>query len=656
MSKKLRSILVVMVISLFFNGIFAQDILMTIGDKEISVDEFERIYNKNNNSITDNQQTPEEYLELFINFKLKVLEAENLGMDTTKKFLREFNSYKEQLAQPYLTDEETKEYLMKQAYERMKYDVHVSHILLGMGSQLSPEDTLIRYNRAMDIRQRIIDGEDFATVAKATSDDPGARINGGDLGYFTVFQMLYPFESAAYELEDGEVSMPVRTLHGYHIIKKHDTRPAVGQVKVAHIFLAVPEGSSHEEQVKARSDIMAIRDSIDRRADFGALAKRHSDDKNSAANGGELPWFGTSRMIKEFENAAFSLEKPGDVSRAFRSYYGWHIVKLIDKKEVGTYEEMESELQSKALKGDRERVRRKIQLDKLKEKYNYELNSELYKKLYTLVDSSIFFGEWDPYKNTNQFEDYLFTMDGGFSVTLGRFVAYLDSIQKRRGKIPVENFVDIMFNRFTEEYIMNIEMASLPERFPEYRYILQEYHDGILLFDLMNEKVWNKAVQDTAGLEKFFNSHRDDYMWSERTEAILVSCDSATDVEAIRKKSRKIEAGRWDEKKLNKKFCDSDTLKCITLDTILAEPGENELLDALQNDGDTGEIFSEEGKLKFMIRKGTVAPMHKQLDEVRGQATSDYQDDIEKQWIKKLREKYKVVVNEELLSKVERKS
>jgi peptidyl-prolyl cis-trans isomerase SurA len=646
-----KILLALSLIAAFTAYVNSQDILMTIGDKKITLDEFERIYNKNNSNLTSNQQSPEEYLDLFINFKLKVIEAENLGMDTTKKFLNEFNGYKDQLAKPYMTDEKTKELLMKEAYERMKWDVHVSHILLGISSQASPEDTLARYEKALEIRKRILEGEDFEKVARATSEDPSARMNGGDLGYFTAFMMVYPFETAAYSLEKGEISMPVRTQHGYHIIKKHGKRPAAGQVKVAHIFIRNPEGTPAEEQEKAKSLAMAIGDSLEMGINFEILAIRHSDDRNSAANGGELPWFGTGRMIREFETRAFGLKDPGDFCDPFKTDYGWHIIKLLDKKGIGTYEEMKSTLQSQAVKGDRDRVKRERYLEKLKENYDFQLDKDLYSELYYIVDSTIFAGEWKPNRDILTYGENLFTITGK-EVTLGNFASHLQSIQKKRNPMPIENYVDMIFNQYIEELLINLEKESLPEKYPEYRYILQEYHDGILLFELMDQKVWSKAVEDSTGLEKFFEDHRSDYMWDERMEAIIVSSDSTIDLDKVKKRSKRIAKGRWDEKRLNRKFCEKET-PCITLEKIRVEAGKNEHVDALNGSLGTGEVYKENGLFKFVITAKTLPPMEKELNETRGQVTSDYQDFLEKRWIEDLRKKYKVSVNKELLSKIE---
>ncbi len=641
---------VLVIISAFIIQVNCQEILMTIGDKEVTLDEFERIYKKNNSSITDNQQTPEEYLELFISFKLKVLEAERLGMDTTAKFLNEFNTYKDQLAKPYMTDPETKEALMREAYERMKWDVKVSHILLTLSNHASPEDTMARYNKAMEIRERILEGEDFEKVARATSEDPSVRTNGGDLGYFTAFMMVYPFETAAYNLEKGEVSMPVRTKHGYHIIKKHGKRPAIGQVKVAHIFISNPEDATAEESEAAKKLALAIGDSLRMGVDFGALAIRHSEDRNSAENGGELPWFGTGKMIKEFETKAFDLEEPGDICEPFQTNYGWHIIKLLDKKGIGTYEEMESTLQSKALNEERDKIKKQRYIEKLKEQYDFSLNNDVYRSLYSLVDSTILSGEWEPREELQLADETLFTITGQ-KATLGDFVNYLNSNQAKIPPIPIETYVDLAFNLYLEGVLMEVEKNSLPDKYPEYKYILQEYHDGILLFELMDQKVWSKALEDSTGLEIFFEDHRSDYMWNERMEAIVVTCDSTVDIEKLRKKQSRIAKGRWDEQKLNQKFCEKED-GCITLETIRVEEGKNSRVDALNGSLGSGEIYHENGMFHFVITTAKLPPMEKELNEIRGRVTSDYQDYLEKQWIEELRNKYKISVNKKLLSKI----
>ena len=630
-----------------------QEMLLTIGDKEITVEEFERIYRKNNSENTGVQQTPEEYLDLFINFKLKVLEAENLGMDTTEKFVEEFNTYKEELAKPYMTDEESRQKTLEEAYERMKWDLHVSHILISMPENPMPEDTLKAYEKAMEVRERILQGEPFEKVARATSDDPGAKSNGGDLGYFTVFYMVYPFETAAYNLETGELSMPVRTRFGYHILKLHDRRPARGKIKVAHIFVKAPQQAPMEEQEEAKEKIYAAHDSLQNGVSFSRMVRVFSDDKNNASNGGQLPVFGIGRMIPVFEEKAFSMEEPGEITEPFRSFYGWHIVKLIEKKPIGTFEEMEPNLSMQALRGNRSHVATNRFLEKLKAEYGYEFYRENLEKFYELVDTTVFSNEWD-IEVTRGFNEPLFRI-GDRVVNTTAFASYIDERQRRRKQIPVRTFVNQLFGEFKEQEILAYEKSRLPEKYPEYRYIVQEYHDGILLFDLMDEKVWTRAVEDTTGLEAFFEKHREDYMWDHRASGVIVKCDSTVDVDRVYKNADKLtrKFWRWDEDKLQRKFCESDTLACIELDPFKVEEGTDEQVDKLGMKPGIGEPYRENGKTSFVIIREILEPETKKLDETRGQVISDYQDHLEDRWVQTLREKYTVEVNEELLSEIE---
>ena len=218
--------------------------------------------------------------------------------------------------------------------------------------------------------------------------------------------------------------------------------------------------------------------------------------------------------------------------------------------------------------------------------------------------------------------------------------------------MPVVNYVDVTFNKYLEDFLISTEKESLPERYPEYKHILQEYHDGILLFDLMDQKVWTKAVEDTTGLENFFGQHRDDYMWKERAKGMIISCDSTVDVNKVLKKASRIASGRWDQEKVNKKFCETDTISCISFEPFLLEEGRNERVDELNNTAGTGKVYKENGRNNFVAVSEIVPPAQKELNETRGQVTSDYQDYLEKLWIKELRSKYNVTVNKELLSKI----
>lgn len=649
MRKIISSMVLVTVATL---GLFSQEspVLMTIADEEVTLSEFERIYSKNNNEASLNKQTPEEYLELFINFKLKVMEAEALGMDTTTKFITELEGYREQLAKPYLADEESRKEMMKEAYERSKLDVSASHILIKLPDNPTPEDTLAAYEKITEIRERILKGESFETVARATSDDASVSRNGGSLGYFTVFSMIYAFENVAYNSPIGEISMPFRSNYGYHILKVNDRRPARGQVKAAHIFVRTPEGMSEEQMEGAYAKAHMIYDSLQVGADFAHMARTHSEDPSSARNGGEIPWFGAGRMIPEFEDACFAIEEIGGYSKPFKSFYGWHIVKQLDRKEIGTYEEMEPELQEKANRGDRRRYQTEQYVNKLKMEYSFTEYPDALDLVYMSVDSTLLTGMW---KAGGIKDDQTPLLEiGERTATAGEFVDYMLQKQNRGKSRHLISYVDELYVEFTREVVIDYEDSRLSEKYPEFRYIYEEYHDGILLFDIMDTMVWSKAVSDTLGLTAFHKSHKSDYMWQQRSDAIIVTCSEEANVRGVMNVYKKILKGKLDEDDLNSTYCDRDTVPCITLEEVLVEEGEHEMVDDLKGQSGLGGVGSFEDSYVFAIVKAIRPPEPKKLDEARGQITSDYQNYLEKQWIEELKQKYPVEVDRSLLSRL----
>ena len=634
------------------SGLSGQDspVLMTIGDEKVSLDEFERIYLKNNNSTSLNQQSPEEYLELFINFKLKVKEAKTLGMDTTTRFINELEGYRKQLAKPYLIDEQDKQEMMREAWEWSKYDIRASHILIRLPENPVPADTLAAYKKMMKIRKRILDGEPFETVARATSEDESVRQNGGNLNYFTVFSMVYPFETVAFNTPIGKLSLPFRTDYGYHILLVHDKRAARGQVKVAHIFIRTPGEMNEEGKLMAYQKVQMVYDSLQMGADFGELAMHHSEDPGSARSAGNIPWFGTGRMISEFEDACFAIEKKGDYSKPFKTFYGWHIVKMIDKQGIGTYEEMKPELMQKINGGGRLNIRNDRYVQKLKKEYGFTENLEALGPLYLAVDSTLLMGNWRS-GSLKKLDSELMKI-GERKVLTGEFVTYVETNQnKGKSSFPMA-YVDMLYKEFTSELVIGYEETQLPEKYPEFRYIYEEYHDGILLFDIMDKKVWTKAVADSTGLETYHKAHRKEYMWGERTEAYLVSSTGDVDMAGLRSAYKKIAKGKWDHEALNDRFCNNDTVPCITLSHLLVEEGVNEMVDARNRVAGPGPVTENGAIRSFIIVKGVRSPQPKKLDEARGQITSDYQEYLESEWIESLKEKYPVTVNRHLLTKL----
>ena len=618
---------------------YKDEVLMTIGGKEISAGEFERIYQKNNNESMTQKQSPEEYLPMFVNFKLKVIEAESMGLDTTKAFLDEYNSYRSQLAQPYLADPDAVDRFARVAYERMKREIKASHILISLDPQASPEDTLYAWNKIMDIRQRIVDGEDFDTVARATSDDPSVKRNGGDLGWFTVFRMVLPFEDAAYSTPAGEISMPFRTQFGYHILKVQAIRPARGKVHVAHIFVRAPQSQSPEESEAAKNKIYAVYDSLRSGVDFGTLAKNNSEDRVSAEKGGELQWFTSGQMIQEFEDAAFTLQNPGDYSQPFESSYGWHLVKLLDKKDIGSFEEEKPNIIPKYGNGPRGFLRKQAFVAMVKKEYNYAFNQKGFDSFVSQVDTSVFSASWKNNTSADVAKMELFTI-GDERVNVGEFANYLEKNQVKTIPINLVVYLNESCNRFIGEKLRDYEDARLEGKYPDFRNILQEYHDGILLFDLTDKLVWSKAVNDSTGLENFYKNHKSEYLWGKRAEAWTVVINDSTTLKEARALTAKYgRKKKFSQSYLVSKLCPDDTISCVKVDYGKFEKGDNKEVDSTNWNQGIGKTFTtKDGKPAFVYIISTLPPENRKLNESRGLVTADYQKYLEEQWVKDLRE------------------
>jgi len=629
---------------------YQDEILMTIHNQKVTLGEFERIYNKNNSNPSIEQQSVEEYLDLFINFKLKVIEAEERGMDTTQVFLREFNGYKKQLAKPYLSDKAEVEALVQEAFKRAQFDIHASHILIRLDEFASPADTLKAYEKAMSIRKRIIKGENFETVAKATSDDPTVKTNNGDLGWFTVFRMIYPFETTAYNTEPGDISMPVRTRFGYHIIKVIEKRPALGERRVAHIMVLTPETMSDEDRVKAKEKIEQYYDSLKAGADFSQMAIKYSEDRGSASRGGELQWFGTGRMVREFESASFALKNVGDYSQPVQTSFGWHIIKLLEIKGVDDFERMKPEMENIVTKSDRNIYSRKAMIERIKKQNNFTETPGNIDVFYSLVDSTIFSKEWHLPEHAYG-DRVLFTL-GGNDYTRNDFASFLESNQGGRA-MDTRVYVDNRYAEFKEKTVMEFEESQLPIKYPEYKHLVQEYHDGILLFDLTDKMVWSKAVKDSAGLEKYYEENKNNYMWDERMDATFYSCRDEQVASKARtlliKKSKKKLTPEKVVESMIKTFKDSS---CIKTETGIFEKGANTFIDQMDWNTSISDIMEDNGMKVFIVKNRIVAPEPRKLDEARGLVTADYQAYLEKIWIEELRGKYNIEVNRDLLSKI----
>ncbi len=490
-------------------------ILMNVAGRDVEEGEFIRMYNKSLDP--GNKDDLPDYLGQFINFKLKVADAIAEGFDTTKAFRDELHGYREQLAQSYLTDNDIKQKYLHSAYDRTLSEINASHILIKCKPDAAPADTLKTYNKAMGLRERVINGEPFESVARSESDDKSASQNGGNLGYFTAFQMIKPFEDTAYSLKPGMISMPVRTQFGYHIIRVNDIRPSRGKVKVAHIMIAAPPGSDDKRIQKAREEIDSIYLKLKSGVPFRELASKYSDHKESAERGGELDWFGAGEIIGDFSEAAFSIKDTGEYTKPVRTIYGYHIIKLLGKKPPLSYEESKPYLESKINQMYLTSLGKKSFTAKLKKEYNFVVNQRVHDWFVNNTDTLIMQGKSVynrrklPSGDIYSFADQHFKAKdfAGLIEKGGRHVVSDDPLK----------FIDLTIESASNDQINSYENSILEKKYPDFRYLMNEFHNGILLFDISSEKVWNKVQQDTVGLLNYYNSHRDDFRQEKSTNA-----------------------------------------------------------------------------------------------------------------------------------------
>lgn len=461
----------------------ASNILFTINDDPYYTSEFVRVYKKNSKLIEDQSTTSiDSYLDLFVAYKLKVKEAKEFGIDTLQNFKNELESYKKKLIIPYLKDKKVTDRLVQEAYNRLQTEVNVSHILIFVKPDAIPQDTLVAYNKIVEAQKTILTGEDFSAVAKKFSEDPSVAQNGGDIGYFTALQMVYPFENVAYSTKINEISAPFRTKFGYHILKVNGVRPARGEVEVAHIM-------RNHASVNPKKTIDSIYAALlENPTKFDALAKEFSEDNSSANNAGKLRRFSAGQMIDAFSNVAFSLKKEGDLSTPFQTTYGWHIVKLLHKFPLQSLDVLEPELLRKVESDSRSNLISKSVVDSLLTIYNVSVNKDALNQFTS--------EEW---KSTPEnYTSNLLEIEK-HTVKQTEFISYLKTAPK--------NSLKNNFEAFKEKEILTYFEANIQQTNKEFAEVYKEFEEGMLLFEMLEKKVWEKS-KDSLGLENFFKLHK----------------------------------------------------------------------------------------------------------------------------------------------------
>ncbi|MBT4468325.1 MAG: hypothetical protein HOC97_08300 [Lentimicrobiaceae bacterium] len=660
-----KAILFVMVIAISSNVAFTQSnldkkVLVTINNENVTAGEFMRVYEKNN--YTDelySENDVNDYLNLYIDFKLKVTEAVYLKLDTSASFITELSGYRTQLAKPYFVDESVNEELLLEAYDRLKKDIRASHILIMVDENATPEDTLKAYNKISRVIDDLNAGKEFSVAAIEYSDDPSARDtkavpnkqratkgNKGDLGYFTVFNMLYPFESVAYNTEVGDISPIVRTKYGYHIINVTDVKDAMGTAQVAHIFVALRPDASKQDSLRKTEKVNNIHAKIQEGLSFEDAVAQYSEDKGSIKNNGQLSHFTCNRVVPEFVEVV-DIMQVGDISAPIKTDYGYHIVKLIESNKPGSFDEESSILKKRLAKDNRSRKSEDAVITNIKTNNKFKVYTEAANAIIDAIDSSVL--------NKRFVADSLkFMTETVIKIKKEKYTQYdfakfVQINQRIQDNIDRDVYVKQLFSEFEEDCCLSFMDKNLEANYPDFKELVKEYHDGILLFNLTDEKVWSKAVKDTMGLQEFFESNRNNYIWDERVDATVYEIRDRNIIAQV----TEIISTMDNDGDIAKAF-ETDSIKAVRIIPNTYELGDNKYVDQIDwAVGVSEPVNSDVEDLTVIVKvREVLSPEPKALKDARGLVTADYQSFLETQWLKELKTEYTVEINDDVLEKI----
>ena len=626
--------------------------LFTYGGLPVSKQEFLRVYEKNSlNKKTDlSEPALREYLDLYSLFRMKVHEAELMHLDTMTSLSSELDNYRRQLARNYLTDKEVTGRLVHEAYDRMTEEVHVAHILVMCSITAPPADTFKAWHKVDSLRKMILAGKvDFATAAKDNSEDRGSRENGGDIGYLTALQTLYPFENAAYSTPVGKVSGIFRTQFGYHILKVLDKRLARGEIQVAQILISASKSKGDAGLTAAKLRADSVEMMLRNGASFDDMVVKYSEDKFTNTDKGVMAPFGVGRMAPSFENAAFALKNPGDISKPVQTDYGYHIIRLISKMPLKPFDSLQESIKRRVDNDSRAQVAHDIYFDKVKKQHGYKEYPQHVDEVASALSHIV-----DTGKNANAFraEDYgnmrkpVFDL-GGTAYTQSDFISFAAQLTRGHLNGPKAPVVHDIFRLYVDRTVNDYEEHHLAEQNPDFKNLMEEYRNGIMLFELMDRNVWGKATRDSAGLKTFYAQHNSRYQWAPGFSGVIYHF----------RNQQALDEGM---KALNKdpNVKDETLVKAINSESmpegVTMQRGHYEF----DHFKDADRSVLVKGKLTAPVKDSTGSftvikvdevynvPTTKTLDESRGYAVAEYQDYLEKQWNEELRRKYPLNVDQ----------
>lgn len=637
------SFLLILIVGLTFSQ-DKDEVLLKVDGESIMTSEFLRVYNKNLDLVKDeSQKDVDGYLKLFTEYQLKLKEAKRLKLDEDAKYQREFLRYKKQLTKNYLSENKVTDALVKEAYERSNMDVKASHVLVRLDE--GAKDTLDAYNQVLKLRERVLN-EGFDAVKDDMHN--GKTIFLEDLGYFSAFKMVYDFETAAYNTEKGEISMPFRTQFGFHVVQVNDKRPSRGTITAAHIMVALKQKDSLLDPEQRINDIYK---KLQQGENFEALAKQFSDDKSSAKNGGSLKPFKSGQLSSiVFEDQAFALGEDNQISKPFKTEYGWHIVKRLNLKPVQSFEELRPNLESRVKRDSRSKLINDAMVSELKKRYTIKFNNDANAYFTGLLTNEYFARSWRLPEDFEK-EAMIFSINDRV-FTYSEFGRHLMSAQRAYANRPADfsQVINKELDRFFERSILQFREDNLELENEDFANILKEYRDGLLLFDLMEKEIWNKASKDTLGLEAYYKEHASKYQWDERVDVVIASSGN----ESSAKKALKMMKKQHSEVEIQNAL-NTEKENNIIFTKGIFNTKDNRLPEEFEIKEGISKVYEHNGAYHVINVKDILPAGNKTLEEAKGRVINDYQEQIEKNWIDSLYNNFSVEVNDKALQAVKEK-
>jgi peptidyl-prolyl cis-trans isomerase SurA len=626
--------------------------LFTVKGNPVTASEFKYIYSKTNQDKADfSEKSLREYLDLYTNFKLKVQKARDMQLDTIASLNSELDGYKKQLAKSYLEDKEVTEKLIREAYDRMLLDVDVSHILINCDRNKPAADTLRAYNRAVNLSRMIFKGVSFDKMAYDSSEEKSAKQTRGNLGFITAMlpDGYYEIEKTIYAGKPGDMFGPVRSNAGYHLLRINAVRPARGEIEVNQILIRKGDTPEKNELKKMRAD--SAYNALQAGGKWENVCQSYSDDKSTAGKGGYIGFFTINRYQKVFEDAAFAIENDGDYSKPVETTLGWHIIQRKSRRPIATFDQLKRGLSERVKRDSRSELAKQAIIQKIKKEGNFFEDSKVLAAWTSKQADTVFHTfKWKP--DPAKPQDVLFSYGKDKVYTVADFEDYCQRSGRERmrgGGYPVQETINKLYKTWGDETAMSFEESQLDRKYPEFKSLMREYEEGILLFEALKQNVWDRANNDSVGLQKYYNEELVmKYKWNERARVTFYTIK--TDDPKVLASVQAL-AGKKPTAAVLKKFNKKGKPELVSVMEKMYEKDKNKDLGTLWNAGDMTTAKSDAGTktASFLKIEQIVPPTTKVLSEARGYAVADYQDYLEKKWIQDLRKEYPVVIDEAVL-------